>query len=74
MNPTYTKLLVTAAAVGMYVLGHYLPDLKETLLPLAGGLAGGMWLPSPGTVKTPSPNDVAAVVLVPPVDKDQKKE
>lgn len=51
MDPTYTKLLVTGAALVIYVVSHFLPDMQGALLPLAGAMVGGMWLNAPGTVR-----------------------
>lgn len=48
MSPVVLKLLGTAMAVGIYVLAHKMPDLKEVLLPLAGGVVGGVLMPRPG--------------------------
>ena len=53
-GPAGLKLLGTLAAVGIYVIAHYIPELKEMLLPLAGGLAGGVLMPRPGDVR-PAP-------------------
>lgn len=54
-NPTVMKLVGTVVAVAIYVIAHKIPELKEMLLPLAGGVAGGVLMPRPGDVRAPAP-------------------
>jgi hypothetical protein len=51
MNPFWQKVLGTVGAVGIYLVGHKFPDLQAELWPLAGAVAGGMWVRSPGDTK-----------------------
>jgi hypothetical protein len=47
-NPTVLKIAATLAAVAVYVLAHKIPELKDVLQPLAGGLAGSALISRPG--------------------------
>ncbi len=53
MSPTVVKLLVTVVAAGLYALAEVpaLVGVRDLLVMLAGGLAGGAFVRRPGDVR-----------------------
>ncbi len=49
-SPFFQKMCYLGASVGIYVLAHKFPDIKDYLLVLAGTPVGGALLARPGDV------------------------
>jgi hypothetical protein len=50
-NQYVLKAIAVVGSVGIYVIGHYLPDIADELNPMAGLLIGWLGMRRPGDSK-----------------------